>query len=57
MVSPPQSSMVVKHICLFHWLLQMLQNTIIEKHKKKSQTAVVSEDTEKLENAAYVFLS
>jgi len=32
----------------------MLKNTVIDKHKKMSQKAVVTEDTEKLANAMYV---
>jgi len=35
----------------------MLKNTVIDKHNKVSQMAVVSEDTKKLENAVYVFVS
>jgi len=35
----------------------MLKNTVIEKQKKASQSAVVSEDSEKLANAAYVFFA
>ena len=32
----------------------MLKNTVIDRHKTASQTAVVSKDTEKLEDVAYV---
>ena len=46
-------------VCLFGCCtLQMLKNTVIDKQKKMSQKAVVTEDTEKLANAMYVsFLS